>query len=117
MGDQRRSENGGVFLLAGVISMTDMEHMRSEPVPEHELEAAKKALIGSFPLRLGTQVQLASFRTQVEYYGLGLDYAVTYPSHIASIRSQDVLRLAQAYLHPKPRILVIVANLQEAGMP
>jgi zinc protease len=99
------------------LAVQQMERMRTELVPENELEAAKKALIGSFPLRLGTQAQLATFLTQVEYYGLGLDYPATYPSRITSIRSQDVLRVAQAYLHPQHSILVIVANLQDAGMP
>lgn len=98
------------------LAVQQMERMRTELVPERELEAAKKALIGSFPLRLATQAQLATFFTRVEYYGLGLDYPAKYPSLIKSISRQDVLRVAQAYLHPKHSILVIVAKLQEAGM-
>jgi len=78
--------------------------------------AAKMAFIGSFPLRLGIQAQLATFLTPVGHYGLGPDYPVTYPSRVASIRSQDVLRVAQAYLHPNHSILVIIANLQAAGV-
>jgi zinc protease len=93
-----------------------MTEERTEPVPENELEAAKRALIGSFPLRLGSQAQLAPFLTQVEYYGLGLDYPATYSSRIASVRREDVLCVAQAYLHPQHRILVMVANLHEAGV-
>jgi zinc protease len=99
------------------LALQQMERMRTELVPEKELEAAKKALIGSFPLRLGSQAQLAPFLAQVEYYGLGLDYPATYPSRIASVRREDVLRVAQAYLHPQHRILVMVANLREAGVP
>jgi Peptidase M16 inactive domain len=98
------------------LAVQQMERMRTEPVPENELEAAKRALIGSFPLRLGSQAQLAPFLTQVEYYGLGLDYPATYSSRIASVRREDVLCVAQAYLHPQHRILVMVANLQEAGV-
>jgi zinc protease len=98
------------------LALQQMERIRTEPVQEGELEAAKKALIGSFPLRLATQVQLATFFTRVEYYGLGLDYPAKYPSLITSITSQDVLRVAQAYLHPKHSISVTVGNLREAGM-
>jgi zinc protease len=98
------------------LAVQQMERIRADLVPEQELEGAKKALIGSFPLRLGTQAQLAAFLTLVEYYGLGLDYPANYPSLIKSISSQDVLRVAQVYLHPDHSILVIVANLKEAGM-
>ena len=98
------------------LAVQQMERIRADLVPEQELEGAKKALIGSFPLRFGTQAQLAAFLTQVEYYGLGLDYPEKYPSLIKSISSQDVLRVAQAYLYPDHSILVIVANLKEVGL-
>jgi zinc protease len=96
--------------------LQQMERMRTELVPEGELEAAKKALIGSFPRRLATQAQLATFVARAEYYGLGLDYPAKYPARIASITSQDVQRVAQTYLQPQHSLCVIVANLREADM-
>jgi zinc protease len=102
---------------AMALALQQMERLRSELVPEPELEAAKKALIGGFPRRLATQAQLAGFFTRAEYYGLGLDYPARYPALIASISSQDVQRAAQTYLHPQHSIRVIVANLRAAGRP
>jgi zinc protease len=101
---------------AVTLSLEQMERIRRELVSEKELEGAKKYLIGSFPMRLDTQGKLANFLTQVEYYGLGLDYPEKYPSLIQSITREEVLRVAKKYLHPKSYILVIVANLKEAGM-
>jgi zinc protease len=98
------------------LSFQEMERIRKELVSEKELEGAKKYLIGSFPMRLNTQGKLVNFLTQVEYYGLGLDYPGKYPSLIRSITREEVLRVAKKYLHPKNHILVIVANLKEAGM-
>jgi zinc protease len=98
------------------LARQQMERMRTEMVSAHELEGAKKYLVGSFPLRLGTQAKLANFLIQVEYYGLGLDYAETYPMLIDSVTREDVLRVARTYLHPERAILVVVADLQEAGM-
>jgi len=98
------------------LSLQEMERIRKEPVAEKELEGAKKYLIGSFPMRLNTQGKLVNFLTQVEYYGLGLDYPEKYPFLIQSITREEVLRVAQKYLHPKNTILVIVAHLKEAGM-
>jgi zinc protease len=98
------------------LALQQMERIQKEPVSDKELEGAKKYLIGSFPLRLDTQGKLASFLIQVEYYGLGLDYPQKYPSLIRSVTSEDVLRVAKTYLHPERYILVVVADLKDAGM-
>ena len=99
-----------------LLSLQQMERIQKELVLEKELEAAKKYLIGSFPMRLDTQAKLANFLSQVEYYGLGLDYPEKYPSLIRSVTREDILRVAKKYLHPKKYVLVIVANLKEAGL-
>ncbi len=98
------------------LSLQQMERIQKELVSDKELEEAKKYLIGSFPMRLDTQSKLANFLTQVEYYRLGLDYPKKYPSLIRSVSREDVLRVAKKYLHPDKYVLVIVANLNEAGL-
>jgi zinc protease len=98
------------------LSLKEMNRIQKEGVSEKELEAAKKYLIGSFPMRLDTQGKLVTFLTQVEYFGLGLDYPEKYPSLIRSVTREEVLRVARTYLHPDNYILVVVANLKEAGM-
>jgi len=98
------------------IAHQQMERIRKDSVSEKELEGAKKYLVGSFPLRLDTQGKLTSFITAVEYHRLGFDYASRYPSLIQSVTKEDVLRVAQKYLFPEKTILVVVANLKEAGM-
>jgi len=67
-------------------------------------------------MRLDTQGKLANFLSQVEYFGLGLDYPEKYLSLIRSITPEDILRVAKKYLYPKKYVLVVVANLKEAGM-
>ena len=98
------------------LSFQEMERIRKEPVSEKELEGAKKYLIGSFPMRLDTQGKLVNFLGQVEYFGLGLNYPDTYPSIIQAVTRDDILRVAKTYLHPESIILVVVANLNEAGL-
>lgn len=101
---------------ATAIALQEMHRIRTVPVSKEELEGAKKYLIGSFPMRLDTQGKLVHFLTQVEYYQLGLDYPIRYPSLIQTVTKEDVLRAAKGYLHPENYILVVVANLKEAGM-
>jgi zinc protease len=96
--------------------LKEMERIRDNPVSEKELEGAKKYLIGSFPLRLDTQAKLAAFLNQMEYYGLGLEYPERYPTLIRSVTREEVQRVAKTYLYPDKHILVIVANLKEAGL-
>ena len=98
------------------LSLREMEHIEKELVSDKELEGAKKYLTGSFPMRFNTQAKLTQFLSQVEYYGLGLDYPERYPSLINSITREEVLRVAKTYLHPERVILVVVGNLKEAGM-
>ena len=98
------------------LSLQQMERIRKEPVSEKELEGARKYLIGSFPMRFDNQSKLANFLTQIEYYGLGLDYPEKYPSILKAITREEILRVAQTYLHPENHLLVVVGNLKEAGM-
>jgi zinc protease len=98
------------------LSLKEMEQIRKELISEQELEGAKKYLIGSFPMRFDTQAKLSQFLSQMEFYGLGLDYPEKYPSLIRSITREEILRVARTYLHPDRTILVVVANLEEAGM-
>ena len=96
--------------------MEELERMRSGLVSEKELEDAKKYLVGSFPQRFSTQGRIASFFAQVEYFGLGLDYAGRYPSIINAITRGDVQRVAKEYIRPDRAVTVIVADLKEAGL-
>jgi zinc protease len=93
-----------------------MERIQGELVSLEELERAQKYLVGSFPFHLDTQAKLAGFITYAEYYGLGLDYPENHASLIRAVTREDVLRVARAYLHPQKAIVVVVANLKEAGM-
>ncbi len=98
------------------LAVEQMSRVRTQLISDKELESAKKYLIGSFPLRFTTQDRIAGFWMQVEYQGLGLEYAERYPKLIQAVTAQDVLRVARTYLHPDRYILIAVANLKEAGL-
>jgi zinc protease len=98
------------------IALQQLKLILKERVSEKELEGAKKYFIGSFPMRFDTQMKLAGFLVQLEYYHLGLDYFDKYSSLINTVTSENMLRTAKKYLHPENYILVVVANLKEAKM-
>ncbi|MBI1817196.1 MAG: insulinase family protein [Deltaproteobacteria bacterium] len=95
---------------------SELERIRREPVADDELSEAKRYLTGSFPLRLDSTRKISAFLSQVEFYGLGRDYADTYAARINAVTKEDVLRVAQQYLHPEEMILVVVANLKDTPL-
>jgi zinc protease len=92
------------------IAGDEIRRMREQPVTEQELKDAKDYLTGSFPLRFDTNLKVANFLAQVEYFQLGLDYPDRYPDLIQRVTRDDVRRVAQKYLKPEKLITVIVAN-------
>jgi zinc protease len=98
--------------IAGVL--TELNGIRDAPVTDEELADAKAYLMGSFPLRLDTTGKLAEVLSQVEFYGLGMDYFTRYPSWIEKVTKEDVLRVAKQYLNPTNYALVVVANQAKA---
>jgi zinc protease len=98
--------------IAGVLN--ELKRMRESPVADEELADAKAYLMGSFPLRLDTTAKLAEVVSQVEFFGLGLDYFTEYPRWIERVTKEDVLRVAKQYLHPDRYALVLVGNLAQS---
>jgi zinc protease len=96
--------------------LQQMRQMQESPVSDAELDNARKFLVGSFPLKIDRQEQIAGFMLEVELYGLGLDYADRYPKLIESVTKQDVLEMARKYLHPDDALLVVVANQHDAAI-
>jgi len=95
----------------------EVERIRTQPVSDEELDAAKRYLTGSFPLRFDSDAETVSFYAQVEFYGLGLDYAARYDDLINSVTKEDVQRVAEKYLRPEDAIVVIVGKQSDIQLP
>jgi zinc protease len=94
-----------------------IESIRRAPVSDDELSGAKLYLTGSFPMRFDSNAKIVSFLSQVEFFGLGDDYADKYAERINAVTKDDVLRVAREYLHPDRLQLVVVGKLAEAKVP
>jgi zinc protease len=98
------------------ITLKEMLRIQSELVSEKELADAKAYLTGSFPLRMDTYAKIAVMLTAIEIYNLGLDYPQKYQLLTGAVTREDVLRVAQTYLHPEKIVIVVVANLKKAKL-
>jgi zinc protease len=110
---QTKNESAGEAIK---IAVAEIRKMREQGVTDAELKEAKDYLIGSFPLRFDTNRKVAAFLSQVEFYGLGLDYPDRYPEIISKISREDVLRASKTYLHPEKLITVVVADQSKAAL-
>ncbi|RMF91953.1 MAG: insulinase family protein, partial [Nitrospinota bacterium] len=88
----------------------EIDRIRTEPVSDEELAAAKEAIINRFVFAFDSSAEVVMRRALVEYEGLPPDYLETYRERIAAVSKEDVLRVAQKYLQPERMILLLVGN-------
>ena len=100
-------------MTAVKLVLENMRKIKENGVSDEELDDAKAYLIGSLPLSIETDKEVAENMALLDFYDLGLDYFDKYQENIQSVSKQDVLRVAQKYLHPDKYVLVIVGNLKE----
>ena len=73
--------------------------IRNEPVPETELEEAKRALVARFALQLERPRTAISNEITRRIYGFPADYWDTYPARIMDVTAEDVQRVARKYMN------------------
>lgn len=113
LGVQTKNESAKVAIEE---ALKEMERIRSAPVTDKELEDAKAYLTGSFPLKLDTNAKIAGMLTAFEFFNLGLDYPDKYPKIINSLTKADIQKAARKYLNPDNYIMVVVGDLEKAGI-
>ena len=94
-----------------------VEAIRTAAVSDAELQEAKRYLTGSYPLRLDSNGKIADFIAQTWFYGLGTNYADIYIQRVNAVTAEDVLHVAQTYLHPERFLEVVVTNAAGAPAP
>ena len=77
--------------------LAEIKRLRSEPVSQDELAEARDFLTGSLALRLETNEGVAGTLSDIEMFGLGLDYLQRYPTIIRSITAEQILAASQKY--------------------
>jgi zinc protease len=75
---------------------------------EAELKAAKKSLIGGFPLRIDTNRKLLEQVGVIAYYRLPLDWLDTYPARVESVTLQQIRAAFARRIDPGKLAVVVV---------
>jgi zinc protease len=96
--------------------LIEIDRIRDEPIPEEELADSQAFRTGSLPVSLETNDGLANVITDVELYGLGLDYLQNLPDKIRAMTPATVQGAAQKYLSSE-QIAIAVAGPDSGAGP
>jgi len=90
--------------------LSQLRRMRTEPVADSELVAAKGYLVGSFPLSIETPQQVAGQVSTVKLLGLPDDYLRTYRDRLAAATAAEVMAAARRVIRPDSAVIVVVGD-------
>jgi len=90
--------------------MEEFRRIRTEPVPESELDEARHAIVASFALSLEQPGTLLSFYMTANYFRLAPDYWDRYPEQVAKVGPQAVQQMAKKYVDAEHLQFVCVGD-------
>lgn len=113
---QSRSE---AVARAADIVIGEIDRIRHEKVSEEELANAKASFIDTFSRNFASADQIAGLFASLELQGRDIGLVSTYRDDMAAVTEDDVLRVAQEYLHPDRLVILAVGNVDDmlAGDP
>jgi zinc protease len=76
----------------------EMKRINTEPVPQAELEDARRTIVAGFALSLEQPNQVLGYWVTAQYYGLPADYWDKFPDRIAAIDAPSVQAAAKKYV-------------------
>jgi len=91
-------------------TLSEIDGMRSEEIPEDELSLATSYLEGVFPIRYETTSAIAAALANLVVFGLPDTFYDQYRQNIRNVSTANVLRAAQAYVIPEELRVVVVGD-------
>lgn len=91
----------------------ELNRIRTEKVPQDELEGIKSYLTGSFAISLEDPSTIAKFAINIDRYNLPKDYYANYLKNLAAVTADDVFAMAQKYIRPENATILIVGDKSE----
>jgi zinc protease len=106
-GGQTKSETTTQFIKSVA---AEIERLRTQPVTQEELDYAKDSILNSFVFQFQDPSQTLSRLMTYEYFGYPTNFIFDYQKAVKNTTIEDVLRVAQEYLHPDRIVTLIVGN-------
>jgi zinc protease len=95
------------------IILDEIHRIRTEKVTAEELETVKNNAIEVFPRYFASAAAIAGTFANDEYTGRDPGFWEVYRDRLRAVTVDDVLRVAQTYLHPDRLVILAVGNVDE----
>jgi zinc protease len=97
--------------------LTQLRLMGTEAVPAQELENARSAAVGSFPLTIETVNQVAGAVSNAKLLGLPDDYLQMYRTRLAAVTAKQLQDAAKEVIRPDAALIVVVGDATKIYEP
>ncbi len=91
----------------------EIERIQSEPLTDEEINDARDGIVGEFVFGLETYQDFVEAVASYKIRGVELDRLNKWLSHIKAVTKDDVLDIANTYIHPEDFIVVVVGDANE----
>ena len=93
--------------------LAEMGRIRTEPVPDDELNMVRNYMMGNFGRSLENPSTVANFAITTARYNLAKDYYATYLTKLSALTAADVQMTAQKYIRPDNAYLLVVGKAED----
>ncbi|MFI5303270.1 MAG: M16 family metallopeptidase [Nitrospiria bacterium] len=97
--------------------LENIKRIKEEPVSFKELQMAKDSFLNSFIFSFATPAQIVSRQMSLEYFHLPEDFMEQFRDHVSKVTREDVLRVAQKYIHDEGMTILVVGNSSGFDQP
>jgi zinc protease len=91
----------------------EIERVRTERVPQEELDNTISLFVEYFPQQFPTKMSVLRTYAREEYTGRDPSYWQTYVDNLKKVTADDVLRVAKEYLHPDQLVILTVGQSED----
>ena len=88
----------------------EIERIQSEPLTDEELNDARDGIVGEWVFGLETYQDFVEAVASYKIRGVELDRLNKWLGHIKDVTTDDVLEIANSYIHPEDFIIVVVGD-------
>ncbi|HUF29140.1 MAG TPA: pitrilysin family protein, partial [Gemmatimonadaceae bacterium] len=97
--------------------LSQLARIGAETVPAEELENARSAAVGSFPLTIETVNQVAGAVSTAKLLGLPDDYLRMYRTRLAGVTASQLQQAARQVIRPDAALIVVVGDATKIYEP
>ncbi len=95
--------------------LAELERLRTEPIPEDELQLVKNVLTGQFAQSLEQPGTVAQFALNIARYKLPSNYYENYLTNLQKTTAAEVQAMARKYIRPDRAHILVVGNKDDVA--